>query len=122
MGQEEIKDKLTAAGVEYDKGLERFMGNTDLYYQFLKKFLYDGSYEEFDIGIMVGDLQMAEKSVHTLKGTAGNLSLVRLYNTADVMVKALRAGAGDEEIKAKAKDVSQAYRTTCDAIREALDS
>ena len=98
------------------------MGNTDLYYQFLKKFLYDGSYEEFDMGIMVGDLQMAEKSVHTLKGTAGNLSLVRLYNTADAMVKALRAGAGDEEIKAKAKDVSQAYQTTCDAIREALGS
>ena len=39
MEQLEIKQTLGDVGVDYDKGLERFMGNVALYHKFLVKFL-----------------------------------------------------------------------------------
>ena len=92
MEQLEIKRRLEQAGTEYDKGLERFMGNVALYHKFLLKFLADHSYEEFLQALDDGNLPVAEKSVHTLKGTAGNLSLMALFHAADDTVQAIRAG------------------------------
>lgn len=45
------QDKYQAAGIDFARGLERFMGNTELYKKFLTKFLYDGSFAEFCVGI-----------------------------------------------------------------------
>ena len=105
MEQMQIKATLGQAGVDYDKGLERFMGNVALYHKFLLKFLVDGSYADFVKELAVGDLVLAEKSVHTLKGTSGNLSLMRLFEAADATVQAIRTGQGSEEIKELAEKV-----------------
>ena len=90
MDQLAIKQRLEQAGAEYDKGLERFKGNTELYHKFLRKFLADGSYVEFEQALAARDMAAAEKSVHTLKGTAGNLSLMALFHAADDTVQAIR--------------------------------
>ena len=105
-----------AAGIDYDKGLERFMHNVDLYKKFLQKFLYDGSFEEFCAGVNMHDLAMAEKSVHTLKGTAGNLSMMRLFNAADATVQAIRQGKTEEELKPLVQAVKEAYQAACDVV------
>ena len=63
MEQMQIKATLEQAGVDYDKGLERFMGNVALYHKFLLKFLVDGSYADFVKELAAGDLVLAEKSV-----------------------------------------------------------
>lgn len=112
-----MEELYKAAGIEYEKGLERFMGNAALYQKFLDKFLYDGSFEEFREGFEIGDLVMAEKAVHTLKGTAGNLSMTTLFQAADQAVKAIRAGRSVDEIRPLVKQVSIAYEKVCDAIR-----
>ena len=112
-----MESSYEAAGIEYTKGLDRFMGNAGLYQKFLTKFLYDGSFEEFCEGYEVGDLVMAEKAVHTLKGTAGNLSMMRLFQATDQTVKAIRAGKTKEEIKPFVKQVRIAYEQACDVIR-----
>lgn len=120
MEQLQIKATLEQAGVDYDKGLERFMGNVALYHKFLSKFLNDGSYEEFVTSLSVQDMAMAEKSVHTLKGTAGNLSLMKLFRAADDTVQAIRTAQDREEIKQLADSVGAIYRETCDAIRKSV--
>ena len=120
MEQLAIKQRLEQAGTEYDKGLERFMGNVALYHKFLLKFLADHSYEEFLQALDDGNLPVAEKSVHTLKGTAGNLSLMALFHAADDTVQAIRAGKQGEELQPFAQTVRKNYDTACEAIRDAL--
>jgi len=94
------------------------MGNAELYQQFLSQFLYDGSFEEFWAGMEMGDLQMAEKAIHTLKGTAGNLSMIRLFELSDEIVEALREGKTAEEIRTLIYETREVYEKICDAIRQ----
>ena len=120
MDQLEIKQTLGDVGVDYDKGLERFMGNVALYHKFLVKFLDDSSYADFTQSFADGDIEKAGKCVHTLKGTAGNLSLMGLFKSADKMVQALRAGKSREELTALAADVKEVYEKNCEAIRQTV--
>ena len=122
MDQLAIKQRLEQTGVEYDKGLERFMGNTELYHRFLHKFLADGSYVEFEQALAAGDMATAEKSVHTLKGTAGNLSLVPLFQAADDAVQGIRTGKHGQDLQLLAKAVAEEYNKACTAIRDALNA
>ncbi|SFT82712.1 HPt (histidine-containing phosphotransfer) domain-containing protein [Selenomonas sp. GACV-9] len=117
MEQVQIKAALEQVGVDYDKGLERFMGNVALYHKFLVKFLADGSYKAFVNELATEDLGAAEKSVHTLKGTAGNLSLMRLFAAADETVQAIRTGKSLDEIRKLAEQVGECYDEACQAIR-----
>lgn len=112
------EEAYRAAGIDYAQGLERFMGNAALYQQFLSQFLYDGSFEEFWAGMEMGDLQMAEKAIHTLKGTAGNLSMIRLFELSDEIVEALREGKTAEEIRTLIYETREVYEKICDAIRQ----
>lgn len=120
MDQLEIKQILSDAGVDYNKGLERFMGNVALYHKFLLKFLGDGSFAQFKESFAAGNLEIAGKHVHTLKGTAGNLSLMRLFTVADEMVQAIRAGKNCDELEPLAGQVEKVYEETCNAIRTTL--
>ena len=112
------EDVCKAAGIDYAKGLERFIGNEALYREFLLKFLYDSSLQEFWSGIEMGDLSMAEKSIDTFKGTAANLSMVKLSALADDIGKELRAGKDVEEIRPLIYEVRELHQKVCDAIRE----
>ncbi len=120
MEGKDLKEKAEAAGIEYGQGLERFMGKKELYHRFLGKFLDDASYRDFCTAYEAGDLVTSEKTVHTLKGTSGNLSLMRLYRAADAMVQAVRKKEPSDELDALAKGVREAYVETCDAIRAIL--
>ena len=120
MDQLEIKEILCAVGVDYGKGLERFMGNVALYHKFLGKFLDDTSFSQFQADFTAGDMEKAGKSVHTLKGTAGNLSLMRLYTAADETVQAIRAGKSPAEIEPLARQVEKVYTENCEAIRKVI--
>ena len=120
MEEAQAKEILVAVGVNYDKGLERFMGNTDLYRKFLGKFLYDSSFEEFNTALSAGHLEEAEKAVHTLKGTSGNLSLETLYKAADATVQAIRQNKERAEIDKLAEDVRTHYQEVCDGIRKII--
>ena len=112
------EEACRAAGIDYAKGLERFMGNEALYLEFLSKFLYDGSFQEFWAGIEMGDISMAEKAIDTLKGTSANLSLVKLSTLADAIGKELRSGKDVEEIRPLIYEVREIHEKVCDAIRQ----
>lgn len=120
MEGKELQKKTEAAGIEYGQGLERFMGKKELYHRFLGKFLNDASYRDFCTAYEAGDLVTSEKTVHTLKGTSGNLSLMRLYRAADAMVQAIRKKEPSDELDALAKGIRDTYAETCDAIRAIL--
>lgn len=103
-----INDDFAGVGIDYDKGLEIFMGNRELYHQFLKKFLYNGSYEELCMGLEMGDFAMAEKAACTLKGIAGNPGMTDLSAILEKMILALWKGKTDEELRFH-KELRQSY-------------
>lgn len=103
--------------INYTKGLERFMQKEEMYQTFLKQFLYDGSFEEFCAGVAMGDMGMADQALQTLRGTAGNLSLERLYHATDKAAKAIRTGRGEDELQGMLDDVNEAYIAACSAAK-----
>lgn len=113
-------DTEKLSDINYVKGLERFMGNKDMYHEYLYKFLYDSSFEEFFAGIAIGDELMAKKALHTLKGTSANLSLENLYASTRNVSLAMEEGKSQEELSELADVVSEVYDRTCDAVREYL--
>lgn len=85
-------DRLTEAGIQVETALGRFMGNEALFLKFLLRFPADPSYSQLREALQQEDLQQAFTAAHTLKGTAGNLSLEELYHPVSLAVEDLRAG------------------------------
>ena len=75
---------MTIQGVDMEKAMVRLNGNIELYMQLLRDFVDEYVTFAEDIKMMLcdGDLDNAERMVHTLKGTAGNLSAHLIQQTA----------------------------------------
>jgi glycosyltransferase involved in cell wall biosynthesis len=82
------------AGINYDDGVARFVGNAGMYEKFLRSFLQDDSFAQLREAMGRGDVGASFQAAHTLKGLTGNLSLERLYKKLVVLTDALR-GEGD---------------------------
>jgi len=61
----------------------------------------------------VADAENTKKLVHTIKGTAGNLDITDIYQSALRFEASLRDGAPD-------KDLYQALIDACDALKNSL--
>ena len=86
------KQRLTAAGIDLNSALERFMGNEALLERFLKRFLQDENSARLNQELTAGDMETALAAAHTLKGVCGNLSMSALYDLFSRQVAAFRAG------------------------------
>jgi two-component system sensor histidine kinase/response regulator len=81
-------------GVDVREGLTRAAGNRRLYRDLLLRFAKDHR----DVGAQIaaalesGDPKQAEHIAHTVKGVAGNMSISKIYSSADQMEKAIRKG------------------------------
>ena len=78
--QPQTKETLSAAGININDGLERFMGNEALLTRFLKRFLEDSNYRTLLHAVSAGDQKQAMAASHTLKGICGNLSMTALFD------------------------------------------
>ena len=74
------RQKLIDAGIDYDSGVERLMGNTEMYERFLQMFLDDDSFKNLDAAMQSQNYQEAFLQAHTLKGVAGALDQYKLDN------------------------------------------
>ena len=79
-------------GVDVREGLKRAAGNRRLYRDLLIRFAKD----HLDVGTQIaaalesGDPKQAAHIAHTVKGVAGNLSIGKIYSSADKLEKAIR--------------------------------
>lgn len=89
---EEIKMKLSEAGMDVDDALGRFMNSEPMLIKFLKKFMEDTSYGELIKAVGQGDNEKAFRASHTLKGVAANFSFVELKAKASDACEAFRMG------------------------------
>ena len=96
---------LARYGIDYAEAMERFCGNESLFARIAVKYLDDPHV----------DAAAAEREAHSLKGVAGNLSFVRLYDLAARVTDALRANDIDS-----ARTLMPGLRESHVAVLEAL--
>ncbi len=88
----EHTDELPAElpGIDVTTGLSRVGGNFKLYRSILKKFSQNQSttVDDIKIALETGDMELAERLAHTIKGVAGNIGAADLQEAA----KHLEAG------------------------------
>lgn len=111
----EVRRRLEAAGIDVDDALSRFLDNEALMTKYLCRFPQDPNMDALRRAIAAGDGSAGFEAAHTLKGVAGNLSLVTLFHQISPLVEDLRAGnlaAAAEKLPA----VEAAYA----AVKEAL--
>jgi HPt (histidine-containing phosphotransfer) domain-containing protein len=105
------------AGIDYNDGVARFVGNAGIYEKFLKEFLSDQSFAALETALDGGDLSASFQAAHTLKGLTGNLSLNVLYGHLVTLTDALR-GAGNLPLaQSLFPTVREDYRRAVDFIR-----
>jgi HPt (histidine-containing phosphotransfer) domain-containing protein len=90
-------DAGDAPAVNHAGGVARLMGDGALFGRVLARFRNE--YRQAAAGVHAaydrGDITLALRLVHTLKGAAGMIEAVPLRRQADAVEKLLRAGAGD---------------------------
>lgn len=83
--------KLAGYGIDYADAMERFGGNEGLFVRLASKYANDPHFAALEAAMASDDAAAAEREAHSLKGVAGNLSFVRLYDLAARITDALRA-------------------------------
>jgi PAS domain S-box-containing protein len=85
-GQEKLLQKLDSSfnKISIRNGLERVNQNVELYVKLLKDFYEENRdlEEEIRQSLTEGKIKEAERMVHTLKGTSGNIGATELYNAS----------------------------------------
>ena len=93
-----LLDELRTLGVDVDDGLKRLMGNEKLYKRLLGSFVKMIGTQAVDPDFDESDSVSIEKA-HSIKGTAGNLSLTPIYESYSEILNLLRT---DKPAEAKA--------------------
>ena len=113
---------LKRAGIDYDRGVKRFVGRAHLYEKALSKFPKDSTFSRIRAAYAAGDKEQLFASVHECKGMCGNIALTSLYETADTMVQMLRGGAYSEtELAAAYEKLEREYHVVYDAVLAAME-
>ena len=113
-----LKDCYMQMGADYEETVQRLRSES-LIQRIILKFPQDPSYQELCQALADGNIEVAFRAAHTLKGVCQNLGFSNLYEPTYTLTETLRAGQleGTQEQFAK---VAEQYQCTMDAIR-ALD-
>ena len=85
--------ELQAMGLDVEEGLDRVMGDEDLYTMMLGMFVDSVRDNSIQVSDYDGpDLDGLIKKVHTLKGVTGNLAITPLFEGYNQSLVLLRAG------------------------------
>lgn len=91
MNQTIFLEKLNAVGVNTEKAIERFMGNTDLFLRFIQRLPESMDFAKMNEALLNEDEESFYMQVHTLKGTAGNLGVENVCECAQALLVEFRA-------------------------------
>ncbi|HEX3472233.1 MAG TPA: response regulator [Silvibacterium sp.] len=95
----EVSDEVVLpeiAGVNLADGLKRVAGNRRLYRDLLGQFAakQGDAAAQVSTALENGDLKLAERIAHTVKGVAGNLGITQVQSVAQKLEKGIRDGEG----------------------------
>jgi CheY-like chemotaxis protein len=108
------------AGINQADGLKRVVGNKRLYRDLLAQFAakQDDAAARISAALESGDLKLAERIAHTVKGVAGNMGIGQVFAAAGKLEAAIR-GAGAAE-PALLEEFTLVLSRQVQAIRQAM--
>lgn len=91
-------DPVTRDIIDVADGIERLMGNRELYARMLRRFRREYQDATLPIRTAMGDQdkRTAHRLVHSLKGAAGMIGAHRLQQRASVLEQAIRTDSADQ--------------------------
>ena len=92
----ELFEELIALGVDIDDGMKRLMNNDGLYKRMLGLFVKTLKSQYVPVDFDAADCTEAIEKAHSIKGTAGNLSITPLYEAYNEILTLLRTGKPEE--------------------------
>src|SRR5277367_3271193 len=108
------------AGIHISDGLKRVAGNKRLYRDLLRQFAakQGNAAAEISAAITSGDVKLAERIAHTVKGVAGNIGITEVQSSAQKLEKAIREG--HDSVSSLLPEFAALLSMQSDAIRQAL--
>lgn len=92
---------LHQAGIDYEKGVERFLGDRELYETVLHAFREETTLQRAQAAFSNHDDKALLDSVHEAKGSSGNADMTVLYQASCALVSLLRQpGYTREQVEA----------------------
>ncbi len=114
------KERLIQAGIDYEEGVRRFGGSTQIYEKFLMKFFEKDELPVLRKTLEAEDYEAAFRIVHDLKGGAGNLSISAYFRKICEIVEALRMGMKDQSLLVLLQEAEDLYNTAYLAVKGEL--
>lgn len=109
---------LKQGGIDYEKGVARFLGDHALYEEVLLTYLADNAFSRAEEAYDAKDYKALFACAHELKGTCGNLDITTVYQAACALVELLRDGNYIEAAIISAfASLKAAYMVAQDAIQ-----
>jgi len=98
------------AGLDTNDGLTRVAGNRKLYLKLLRQFVEQQgpAVGEITAALAAGDVVLAERLAHTLKGVAGNVGAKSVHSVAADLEKVIRSKAPAAEVESAKQQVAAA--------------
>ena len=88
-------DAVTREIIDVAEGIDRVMGDRELYARMLKRFRSDYGNTVFPIrnALLIHNITLAHRAVHTLKGAAGMIGAHQVAERASALERILRTGS-----------------------------
>jgi len=117
-------DGLTSiAELDAKDGLARVAGNRKLYRKLLRQFIEQQGPApgQISAALRQGDISLAERLAHTIKGVAGNIGARAVQTAAGALEKLIRGRAKAEEVECARQQVTAALDPLLAGLRTALN-
>jgi two-component system, sensor histidine kinase and response regulator len=117
-------DLPVVAGLDTHDGLSRVAGNRKLYLKLLRQFIEQQgpAVGQVTAALAQGDIALAERLVHTLKGVAGNIGAKAIQGAAGALEKLIRARSAAAEVEAAKQQVAAVLDPLLAQMQAALGS
>lgn len=106
---------LAKANIDYANGTKRFAGNVTLYEKYLKKFKEDKHFESAKEALKTGDYSLVLEDTHAIKGVAGTLGLLDIYQCSSDIVAAIRT-ENSRAVPALFEKLTEAYERALEVL------
>lgn len=109
------KEALAKAEIDYEEGLKRFANKEVLYEKYLKNFLVDEHFQHARAEQEKNNFDGVLSELHAMKGIAGTLGMMKLFDACNQVVIAIRAGETDK-VAALVDDAEVRYNQVIEVL------
>lgn len=104
--------------INIQEAMERVLGHNDMYLRWLDDFFVDETMQKVSSAYESGDYDMAHSAVHKLKGTAANLAVLTLAETARMLDDKIKERATFDSMREIYEKLFADYKEANDYFRE----